>query len=373
MERLTQGLVRWRWLVIVLWAVAGFFALRAAPETPGLLNLRGGSRRPTEAASADSVIRTAFPKPLSEFFAVAITGPDRMDGGRGRAFVDSLEATARRLPYVRGTVSFASSGDSVFLSRDARTTFFVVALETPTSDSAGALVLPFRRAMREATASFPQGAAYRVQVTGRAPLDVDVRTVSAQDSSDAERRLLPLTLVILVLAFGALVSATLPIIIGVLTIGVALACIGVVARHTPMSVFVLNLTTMIGLGVGIDYSLLVVTRFREELSKGASRTAAAVTTLRTAGAAVVTSGLTVVVGFAALLFTPVIETQSVGIGGLIVVAAAVLLATTLLPALLAVLGRNIADWALGAERPPELAALFSLSAHGPAVGGQTRD
>ncbi|MEO6067309.1 MAG: MMPL family transporter [Gemmatimonadales bacterium] len=341
MERVTQGLVRWRWLVIAVWAIAGFFALRAAPDTANRLNLRGGSRRPTEAAHADSLIRSSFPKPLSEFFAVTIEGPDSVDRGRSKAFADALEAASQRLPYVRGTISFASSGDPVFVSRDRRTTFFIVALNTPTSDSAGALVVAFRRVIRETAATFPEAPAYKVRVTGRAPLDVDVRSISAQDSADAERRLLPLTLIILVLAFGALVSATLPLVVGILTIAVALALIGVVARYTPMSVFVLNLTTMIGLGVGIDYSLLVVTRFREELSKGLSRTAAAVTTLRTAGAAVVTSGLTVVVGFAALLLTPVIETQSVGIGGLIVVGAAVLLSTTLLPALLAVLGRNI--------------------------------
>jgi RND superfamily putative drug exporter len=341
MERVTQALVRWRWLVIAVWAVAGFVALRAAPGTPALLSLRGGSTKPTEAAYADSLIRTAFPKPLSEFFAVTIEGPDAVDAGQGKAFVDALIAAAGRLDYVRGTISFASSGDSVFLSNDRRTTFFVAALATATGDSAGALVEPFRRALRETARTFPEAAAYTVHVTGRTPLDVDVRTISAKDSADAERRLLPLTLAILVLAFGALVSAILPLIVGVLTIAVALAIIGVLARYTPMSVFVLNLTTMIGLGVGIDYSLLVVTRFREELSKGLSRTAAAVTTLRTAGSAVVTSGLTVVVGFAALLFTPIIETQSVGIGGLVVVAAAVLLSTTLLPAMLAVLGRDI--------------------------------
>ena len=75
MEWLAQALVRWRWFVITLWAIAGFFALRAAPDTPALLNLRGGSNRPTEAGHADSLIRTAFPKPLSEFFAVTIESP----------------------------------------------------------------------------------------------------------------------------------------------------------------------------------------------------------------------------------------------------------------------------------------------------------
>ena len=178
-------------------------------------------------------------------------------------------------------------------------------------------------------------------MTGRAPLDLDVRTVVTRDSAEGEKRLLPLTLVILVLAFGALVAAALPLIVGVLAITVSLAIIGVVAHYTPMSVFVLNMTTMIGLGVGIDYSLLVVTRFREELARGSRRRVAAANTLATAGRAVITSGLTVVVGFGALLLTPLIETRSVGIGGLIVVAVAVLLSITLLPALLAVLGREI--------------------------------
>src|SRR3989454_4444571 len=108
-----------------------------------------------------------------------------------------------------------------------------------------------------------------------------------------------------------------------------------------MSVFVLNITTMVGLGVGIDYSLLIVTRFREELNRGLSPVDAAVRTIETAGSAVITSGLTVVVGFAALVTTPLSDTRSVGVGGLLVVAVAVLLATTFLPALLAVLGRNI--------------------------------
>ena len=126
------------------------------------------------------------------------------------------------------------------------------------------------------------------------------------------------------------------------------------------------MTTMIGLGVGIDYSLLVVTRFREELGRGLRRREAAVNTMVTAGSAVITSGLTVVVGFGALLFTPLIETRSVGIGGLIVVAVAVLLSITLLPALLAVLGREI-------DRPrvagpathlvPRAAGLGEMGAH----------
>jgi len=112
-----------------------------------------------------------------------------------------------------------------------------------------------------------------------------------------------------------------------------------VAAALPVSVYALNVTTMIGLALGIDYSLLVVTRFSEELARDGSATEAAARTLRSAGRTVAASGLTVAVGFAALFATPLIETRSIGIGGLVAVTCAVALALTLLPALLAVLGR----------------------------------
>jgi len=198
-----------------------------------------------------------------------------------------------------------------------------------------------RAAIRDAMGRAPGADGFDVMVTGFPALDHDVRTISAEDSERGERRVLPLTLVVLIVAFGALVAAMVPIVVGVLAITIALGLVTIAARYVPMSVFVLNITTMVGLGVGIDYSLLVVTRFREELNRGLSPVDAAVRTVETAGSAVITSGLTVVVGFAALLTTPLSDTRSVGVGGLFVVLVAVLLATTFLPAVLAVLGRNI--------------------------------
>src|SRR5256712_10667471 len=152
-------------------------------------------------------------------------------------------------------------------------------------------------------------------VTGFPALDHDVRTISAEDTERGEQRALPLTLAVLIVAFGALVAAALPVLVGLLAITIALGLVTIAARYTPMSVFVLNITTMVGLGVGIDYSLLIVTRFREELNRGLAPADAAVRTVQTAGSAVGTSGLTVVVGFAAPLTTPLVETQSVGVGG----------------------------------------------------------
>lgn len=342
LSTIARVLVRWRWFVIALWTVAGAVAFVQAPKTPERLDLRGGTIKPTEGKAADRMLMSRFARPFGEFFAVTLEGPSSFASGPAQAVLDSLTATARRQPYVQTVVSYLTRGDSLFLSGDQRTTFFLVSLSARvTGDSANVLVRTFRTQMQRTLAVVPNRPAYVLRVTGRSALDLDIRTVSAQDGSRFELRLLPATLVILVLAFGALVAALLPLAIGVLAIAVSLTIIGMLASITPMSVFVLNLTTMIGLGVGIDYSLLMVTRFREELARGHRRREAAERTLQTAGVAVLNSGLTVVVGFGALLITPMVETRSVGIGGLVVVAVAVLLCTTLLPALLATMGRAI--------------------------------
>jgi len=338
---LARGLVRWRWAVIGIWVVIGIVAFILAPRTVDLLDLRGGSPTPTEARVADSLLRTRFPKAFSEYFAVTVRGPASFAEGRPRETLDSLLAATGRLPYVLTLISYPATHDSLFLSRDGRTTFFLAAIDTPQGGSLGDLVQPFRQALAGQLSRVPDRDAYHTEVTGRAPLEFDIRAVSAHDSRRLEARVLPIALVILVLAFGALVAAFLPLLVGVLAIAISLTIIGLIARITPMSVFVLNLTTMIGLGVGIDYSLLMVTRFREELNRGLRRYDAAERTLVTAGSAVVTSGLTVVVGLGALMFTPLVDTRSVGLGGIVVVAVSVLLSVTLLPALLAALGRAI--------------------------------
>jgi RND superfamily putative drug exporter len=341
-SRVSRALIRWRWPIIVFWMVLGYIAAKKAPQVVQVLNVRGGTREPTEASTADRLLRERFPRPLNDFFAVTVESATSVDSLPGRLLLDSLIAKFERQPYINTVASFRSTRDSTFISRDGHRTFLVLGMDADRADSVGKLVGPVRRMVHETFAQTGiDSSACKVRVTGRSPLDLDIRAVVAADSRRGEMRLLPLTAGILLLAFGALVAAILPLIVGFLAIWITLAIVVVLADFTPMSVFVLNMTTMLGLGVGIDYSLLIVTRFREELNRGLRRREAAARALSTAGAAVLTSGMTVVVGFAALLLTPLVETQSVGIGGLVVVAVAVALSTTLLPALLAVLGRQI--------------------------------
>src|SRR5947199_3898134 len=336
------SIIRRRGWVLAAWAALfALFAPRAC-HVQQVLALRGATSETTEASRGTELLKEAFRTPFADYVGIVVHGPVRWTHPRFAAVLDTLTAAVERRSYVGQVISVRSIGESSFVSQDRRTTFLIAALTRQSSrDLSSSYVPDLRATIGDALRRVPGAEGFDVMVTGFPALDHDVRTVSAQDRARGEQRALPLTLLVLIVAFGALVAAALPVIVGVLASTVALRLVTIAARYTAMSVFVLNITTMVGLGVGIDYSLLIVTRFREELNRGLSPVDAAIRTVETAGSAVVTSGLTVVVGFAALVATPLSDTRSVGIGGLLVVAMAVLLATTFLPAALAMLGRGI--------------------------------
>ena len=329
--------------MIASWtALAVLFAPRAA-HVQRVLDIQGTSTHPTEAARSSEAIRQAFARPFAEYVAIVVHGPVPWKSQRFQVVLDSVKATTERQPYVSQVASVASLGESTFVSQDRHTTFLIAAVAPANADVVGNNFVPeLRDSVQRALYRLPETSGFDVKITGNPALDFDVRTISAEDTDHGEQRALPLTLAVLVIAFGALVAAMLPVAVGVLAITIALGVVTIVARYQTMSVFVLNITTMVGLGVGIDYSLLIVTRFREELNRGLTAVDAAVRTIETAGSAVITSGMTVIVGFLALVVTtPMTDTRSVGTGGLLVVAVAILLATTFLPATLSLLGRNI--------------------------------
>src|SRR5438874_59587 len=342
-------LVHARWWVLSAWAVVGALAVVRAGGVADRLDVRGGSLRVTEASRVDELLATRFRQDIGETFLVLVTGPESFTGGRPRRLLDALCSALAREPYVREVTWFGSSGDSTLLSADRRTAVALVTLRVARADTVLRLVIPIRTVLRRALAAFPEGAQYHAIVTGDTPLERDMLTVTTEDVARSERRLLPVAAVILFISCGSAAGAALPLAVGFLAIAVALAIVDVIAGMVPMSIYVLTVATMIGLGVGIDYSLLLLRRVREELERGAAVEDAVVRTVATAGATVGTSGLCVAVGFAALLFTPLVETRSIGVGGLVVVAVAVALALTLVPALLAVLGRRVARRGIAAS------------------------
>jgi RND superfamily putative drug exporter len=180
-----------------------------------------------------------------------------------------------------------------------------------------------------------------VQGTGFVAINEAFNKTLEADLQRAETVTLPVTLVLLVVIFASLVAAGLPLGVGVLTIVGGLAGTFFLNRFTDVSQYALNIVTLIGLGVSIDYSLFVVNRFRDELARGANREDAVATTMATAGRAITFSGITVAVGLSAMLFFQGTFMASMGAAGAIVVAVAVVYALTFLPAMLAVLGPRV--------------------------------
>ena len=179
-----------------------------------------------------------------------------------------------------------------------------------------------------------------ILATGPAAMNHDFFQVTRDDLRRSELVVLPLVLVLLLLVFGSGVAAMLPVVVGVLAVAVGLAGTLLLGRITPVSGYAANIVSMIGLGVAIDYSLFVVTRFREEMREHPVPEALA-HTLETAGRAVVFSGLTVAIGLASLMILRMNTISSLGMAGMIVVAAAVVYALTFLAALLAILGPRV--------------------------------
>jgi len=177
-------------------------------------------------------------------------------------------------------------------------------------------------------------------LTGKLVVDRDAERISKSDLGRAELLALPLILVALLLVFGSIVAAGMPVAMGAIAVLVTLGLLGLITLKLSVSVFALNITSMLGLALGIDYSLLIVNRFREELATG-SIEQAVVRTVDTAGRAVFFSGLTVCISLVCLLLFPILLLQSLGMAGSLVVLLSVAASLTLLPALLCFVGQRI--------------------------------
>jgi RND superfamily putative drug exporter len=177
--------------------------------------------------------------------------------------------------------------------------------------------------------------------TGNVAIAADFDKYLQADLQRAELVSLVVVVVLLLLVFGTVVSALLPLGVGGVAVVGGLAAVGVLARFTDVSTYATNIVTLIGLGVAIDYSLFIVNRFREELAAGRATEQALIASMRTSGRAVTFSGITVAIGLSAMLFFQGSFLASMGFAGAIVVAIAVLYALTFLASLLAILGHRV--------------------------------
>ncbi len=341
-ETLAERIVRHRARVALAWVVAGAVLLPNARHIESVLRV-AASVDGSESALVDEQLVRRFQSPFAHSLVLVATGLPSPQTALGndllRALVDSLQS----MRGVTRVYSWLDGREPLFVdarSDSAPGTFMIVGLDEQRStdvllDSLRLATNRFATALRR---DYP-GATMRW--TGHAALNVDLRRKSAADARGAEWRALPATLVLLLVAFGALVAAFLPLAGAVLAIGVTLGLAALFAETWSLSILLQNVVTMMGLGLGIDYSLLVLARFREELRAGHARERAAHEALRHAGPTILLSGCAVAIGFSALSVIPVNELRSVAIGGLFVTGVSMLVATTLLPGILATLGNHV--------------------------------
>ena len=280
--------------------------------------------------------RLRGPERDTEIFIVS-SASSTVDDPEFRAYVERVRAGIQGLgpEIVQGVQSFYDTQDPKLVSQDRRTTILPTRL---TADPQHAVddAPELREVIDETRAD-----GFRTQLFGNAALNDDFNKVSEEDLRSGETIGVGAALVVLVIVFGAVVAALLPIGIGIAAILMALAIVAVIGQISQFSFFVTNMISMMGLAVGIDYSLFVVSRYREERHRGLEKLDAIEASGATASRAVLFSGMTVVLALLGMIIIPSTIFRSLAAGAIFVVITAVLASLTLLPAFLGLLGDRI--------------------------------
>ena len=325
---------RFRWLVLV----ASILSIVAVVYSMGY----GGRLGTGEFSAPEGTESGRVDELLDEEVAKAPPGFMLLFGSEDEkatdpAFRDQVERALEplredeRVTSVR-TAYEDGAPDEAMISRNGHYSLVVVELEEGSFAELQDAYADIRQEVRPGT--------LKVVATGEIPLNEDFESVTETDLKRAEVVSLPLALLMLLFVFGSVVAAGLPIGVGVLAVTAGFIGTLLLARAMDVSIYATNIVTMIGLGVAIDYSLFVVSRFREEVGRRPVPEALA-RTMATAGRAILFSGLTVAIGFMGFLFFDVADLNSIGFAGSIVVAFSVLYGLTFLPALLAILGPRV--------------------------------
>jgi len=334
LTRLAHLTIRHRWAVIGIWVVLTLFGIFAAGKM---------SRRWYQSLSAPGQPAYEAGQRTLQALGVGVRPPDVVvfhtagDATRSRAIRAAMERASATMPGAR-TSSYFTTGSPIYVSGDRHTTFEEVYPPGPARFNIHSGAERMRAA---AAAGLPSG--ITVNVTGRDALD----EASQHHSGGGPSVLLETTigavgaLVILLFVFGTLPAVLAPLAVAMAAILNTFTLVWGLSYVTSVSIIVQFLIALVGLGIAIDYALLMIFRFREELRKGRDAESALVQTVTHAGHSVIVSGSTVAIGLLSLVVLPLPFLRSMGIGGMLIPAVAVLAALTLLPALLAVLGERI--------------------------------
>ena len=335
LQRLTRLCISRRWTVIAIWAAVLVGGFAAAPVLFSNLSTEAGVVDDSESVRASERLWRHAPSGTA---AYAVVDGLAVDDPNLRSAVTSAADRLAALPGVKSVVT-PWSGQGAVGSADAR--------GVATDGRAVAMAVEFKPtetgwlAVEPATELLRGIDAPEVMVGGEALLDLEMEEQAAADLAQAELFSLPVVLVLLLVVFGGVVAAGLPVLVALLGTAATLGLLAAVSAMADVSVYAVNIVTMLGLGLAVDYALLVVSRFREERVATSDLHVALLRTFATAGRTVAFSGMTVAASLAGLLAFPDDFLRSMGLAGLAVVLLAMAATLTLLPALLSLVGHRI--------------------------------
>ncbi|MEA2519823.1 MAG: putative drug exporter of the superfamily [Chloroflexota bacterium] len=326
---------RFRRPIVAITIVLAVASLSLASRVTGSLVSGGWTDPHSESTAVATRLAEEFGTGRGSIVAVFQGGP-AIDA-RSDAFQEQIATSLRRLatdPIADGTIGFAQTRDARFIATDGHSAYAVVRLSI--TDEQASNEMPRIRGLIDQP---PAGT--KLSLAGVGPFTEDQAHQSEKELVQAELVSGPFALLILLAVFASVVAAGLPLLVAALAIPTTLAGVFLVAQTTELSIYVQNVATMLGLALAIDYSLFMVSRFREELRRGRTVAQAVETTVATSGKAVAFSGLAVAIGLSGLLLFQPAALRSFGIGGSIVVASSVFYALTFLPAVLGMLGHRV--------------------------------
>ncbi len=295
----------------------------------------------SESAAVEKTLVEQFESPFATSVLLVVTGVPGPFGGEGRRVLEEVVSSVRAEPGVVRTFSYLDQDDPYFAGKDGLGTFVVVGL-----DPAGGRPDRLLPRLREGSARLlerlrPRHPEAALRYTGEVAFNFDLWRLSTEEARAAERRTLPVTLFLLLLAFASVGAAVLPLAAGVVAVVMSFGLAGLLAATTPLSILIVNVVSMLGLALGIDYALLTVSRFRESRAAGRPPEEAACEAASHAGGTVALSGAAVAIGFLALFAVRLNELRSAALGGVLVVLVSVAFNATMLPGVLAALGSRV--------------------------------
>jgi len=336
-EKLGSFIVRRRKSVLIIFLLGTLAAGAVGSMAFGKLDSGGYSDPQSESAKATTYIIEKF-KVQEPIITLVVDSKTSVDDAQVAATALALEKEISSVKGISKTYSYWSTGGAATMrSTDGKAGFILVYADLKLDDFDGFSSLG--KVVQERFDGEYKG--LQVYAGGGAVITQAINHRIEKDLLLAESIAIPFTFLLLIFVFGAMVASAMPLFVGVTAILGSFFLIYLLTLFTNVSVFALNLITGLGLGLGIDYALLMVNRFREELHHGKSVEESVITTVATAGKTVFYSGLTVFVTMASLLFFPLNFLKSFGYAGIAVISLAVIGAVIALPALLAILGEKV--------------------------------